>query len=427
MKKRNVYLASVCAAFLAASAAVSGPAAAANASAQKNLELASTAYRSLAAGDPASAIASYTSAIESRQLEPEVLANALLNRALAYQHLNQHDLAVADYTAALRIDAMSAELRATALYNRGLSFQRLEQSSRAIEDFTNALFLDQEFSYAYYSRGAMLRETGQYLFALADFEKALQFKYPDSARVHFGEALAYDALKRPADSRAALNRALAANPQYEPAKARLAALEGKVSANPPAGSSDRIETASIAGSSMVLPKAQPPAVSGSILASTAHARKTISDRVPATEPAPEATTADIAGSAPAVVAVEPVPDSPNQTVSEAPDQQSASAASDAVATDTAPADADAAKVPGWAVQVAAAASEESAWTTYRNMQARYRVLADRKPVVMKADLGAKGTFFRVRFTGFENQADAKQACSKLKSGGVKCFVSKAAS
>ena len=88
MIKRNVFLASVCAAFLAASAAVSGPAAAANTN--SDAELARSAYKALTAGDPATAIASYTQAIESRKLEPEVLANALLNRGLAYQRLNQH-------------------------------------------------------------------------------------------------------------------------------------------------------------------------------------------------------------------------------------------------------------------------------------------------------------------------------------------------
>src|SRR5690348_9152775 len=99
MRLRKVFLASVSAAFLAASAAVSGPAAATPSS---NAELASQAYKALQAGDVAGAVASYSAAIESRELEPEVLANALLNRGLAYQHLNQHDLAIDDYTAAMR-------------------------------------------------------------------------------------------------------------------------------------------------------------------------------------------------------------------------------------------------------------------------------------------------------------------------------------
>src|SRR5260221_3437482 len=111
MRLRKVFLACVSAAFVAASAAVSGSAAA---SPESNVQLALQAYKALQAGDAAGAVASYSAAIESRELEPEVLANALLNRGLAYQHLSQHDLAVDDYTAAMPIDAMSAKLPAMA-------------------------------------------------------------------------------------------------------------------------------------------------------------------------------------------------------------------------------------------------------------------------------------------------------------------------
>jgi tetratricopeptide (TPR) repeat protein len=442
MSPRNVFLGSVCAAFLAASAAVSGAADAAKA--DVNADLASSAYKALTAGDPATAIASYTKAIESRQLEPEVLANALLNRGLAYQRLNQHDLAVADYTAALRIDAMSAKLRAMALYNRGLSFQRLDQQSRAAEDFTSALFLDQQFSHAYYSRGVVLRDTGQYLFALADFERALQFKYPDAARVYFGEALAYDALKRPSDARAALTAALAANPQYEPARARLAALDGNVPPKPASGSSDQLETSSIANDSSAngLPKAAAPSqtqdAAGIEASQGASSKKTYYDRVPTEDAVAQAAPAQ---SGEQQVAIEPVSDTPSQSDGVAGEAAYAGGSSAAATAETAsaetsgtaeqksldPAAADAPTLDGWAVQVASAASEDGAWTTFKNIQARHPVLSGRKPIVIRADLGAKGTFYRVRFTGFDNQASALSECSKLKSKGVSCFVSKAAS
>ena len=61
------------------------------------------------------------------------------------------------------------------------------------------------------------------------------------------------------------------------------------------------------------------------------------------------------------------------------------------------------------------------------MKARNKALASKDPVVVRADLGAKGVFYRVRLIGYDNQTDASSACSKLKSRGVKCFVSKAAS
>ena len=142
------------------------------------LDLSVAARQALQAGDIATAIEGYSEAIESRQLAPEQLANALINRGYAYQQAQEHDHAVDDYTAALRVDAMSGKLRATALYNRGLSHQKLKQPVLAIEDFTSALFLEPEFAHAYYLRGTILRENGQYLFALSDFEKALRFNHP---------------------------------------------------------------------------------------------------------------------------------------------------------------------------------------------------------------------------------------------------------
>ena len=138
MKVRRVSFAFVSAAFLAAFAMNGSPALANSSSAQ--VSLTRDAYQALQAGDADAAIASYTQAINSRQLEKEVLANALLNRALAYQQKSADEQAVADYTQALALDSMSPNLRATALYNRGLSRQRLNNLPAAVEDFTCLLY-----------------------------------------------------------------------------------------------------------------------------------------------------------------------------------------------------------------------------------------------------------------------------------------------
>ena len=425
MSVRHVFLASVSAVFLAASAAVSGSASAATQN--PNLILTQAAYKGLAAGDASGAVTAYTRAIESRDLEPEVLANALLNRALAYQRLDQPQLAIDDYTAALRLDAMSGQLRATALYNRALSYQKIDRPALAIEDYTAALFLDSSFAYAYYGRANVLRQSGQYLFALSDYDKALLHKYPDPARVYYGQALTYEALQRPQNVREALTRALAANPQFAPARQKFAALDGGQLA--PVGSQMIAATASTGGTLVArkseLPAAeQPPAeLLGDQTASITEApaqvaeaapSKKFQDRVPAEED--PITTASITPPAvEKVIAVEPLPDSADSNAE-------VTAANDAPPPD------EAAASPvqsGWSVQIASAGSEQAAWSTWKKLQKGHRVLADKKPVVVKADLGSKGTFYRIRLVGFDEQNAAKQACSRLKSGGVKCYVSKA--
>lgn len=425
MSIRSVILASVCSVFLAASAAVTGPACAAT---SDSSQLVTEAYKALQAGDAVAAATAYTRAIESRDLEPEVLANALLNRGLAYQRLNDHERAIDDYTAAMRIDAMSAQLRALALYNRGLSYQKLGQPSRANEDFTSALFLDSRFAHAYYSRGVILRETGQYIFALADFDKAIKFEYPEPARVYFAEALTYEKLGRTDNARAALEKTLAANPMYEPAQKRLAALKGAAQPDTAQVPADGIATATIATNT--LPQATAPspelatAASGeTIVEMVPHPGKKILDRVPVEQaPAPVAAATEPEEK---IVAIEPVAEEP------AADMAVAGAAPDPTADAQAEAPAQEApaaqKLTGWSVQIASATTEDAAWATWKKMQARYKVLASKEPVVVRADLGAKGTFYRVRLVGFDSQDDAGSACAKLKSKGVKCFISKASS
>jgi tetratricopeptide (TPR) repeat protein len=424
MSIRTLFLASVCSVVLATSAAPAWSAAS-----SEETQLAAEAYKALQAGDAETAVADYSKAIDSRALPPDVLANALLNRGLAYQRLNEHEFAIDDYTAALRVDALSGKVRALALYNRGLSYQRLQRNALAMEDFTSALFLDAEFSHAYYSRGTLLRDSGQYLFALADFEKALRYKYPDPARLYVAEAATYEKLNRTAEARASLNNALAAKPDYEPALQRLAALDG-VPAAVQAG--DAIQTAVVSPASD-LPAAKVP--SASLMGDDAQVAeatgKLYTDRVPqeqvrvaSAEPVADAQPT-AASAEEKVLAVEDVPEDTKPTAAAEPASDETFTAS----VDAAPAaePAPAKKIIGWSVQLASATTEDSAWSTWKKMQARNKALASQEPVVVRADLGAKGVFYRVRLVGFESQGDANRACSKLKSKGVKCFISKASS
>jgi Tfp pilus assembly protein PilF/cell division septation protein DedD len=427
MSIRTLFLASVCSVVLVASAVPAW-----SATSTPETKLAAQAYKALQAGDAEAAVTDYSQ------------ANALLNRGLAYQRLNEHEFAIDDYTAALRIDALSGKVRALALYNRGLSYQRLNRNSPAMEDYTSALFLDAEFSHAYYSRGTLLRDSGQYLFALADFDKALRYEYPDPARVYVAQASTYEKLQRTADARDALNKALEAKPGYEPALQRLAALDG-APASTAAG--DEIHTADVSPASDQLPAAKAP--SASLLGGDAQASETVpeqpaklyTDRVPqeqpvrvaSADPVPEA-QAEAGAAEEKVLAVEDVPDDGAATAAD--ESQAAAPAPAASVDETQTASADLApaeeaappkKITGWSVQLASATTEDSAWSTWKNMQSRNKALASQKPIVVRADLGAKGVFYRVRLVGFDTQDDASRTCSRLKSKGVKCFISKASS
>jgi Tfp pilus assembly protein PilF len=441
MKVRCVSYALVSAAFLAATAMTCGTAYA-NPS-EDNAALVRKAYATMQGGDALAAVGEYSDAIASDALEPEMLANALLNRALAYQQLQDNKSALADYNAAIKLNVMAPALRSTALYNRGLAQQKMGQLTQAIEDFTAALLINPEFAQSYYCRGNALRDSGQLLFALSDYERALRFNYPDKAKVHFGFATTYLALKRPMDAKREFNEALTINPNYGEARAQLVLL-GDENAEAKQAAVDPIMTGSVgvyAGGTNATKPGLPAAVElpPALEAAAVKPRKPkIQDQVPSEEATIQAVAVEAEAKGEEIVEVEKAPEAAEAPVAEEPvaEQQIAAAEpAEPAAEKAAPEEpvAEAAPVEetpaasGWVVQIASATSEDAALSTWKKLQSRHKVLKSKNPSILKADLGAKGIYYRVRLTGFEEQAAAKKECSKLKAGGVSCYISKVGS
>jgi tetratricopeptide (TPR) repeat protein len=412
MKVRRVSFAFVSAAFIAAFAINSGTAYANPVEA--NVALVRKAYATLKSGDAKAAVGEYSDAIASDALEPEMLANALLNRALAQQQLQDYPAALADYDAAVKLNVMAPALRSTALYNRGLVQQKLGNSTRSIEDFTASLLINPEFAQAYYGRANALRDSGQLLFALSDYERALRFNHPDKAKVHYGSATAYLALKRPLDAKREFTAALEINPDYGQARAQLVMLgdetaQAELAADPILTGSVGAYAGGTNASKPGLPKAvEPPA---SMVITASRKVQKIDDRLPQ----------DVAVLQ--VVALEEVPAIPAPLAKMKPAPKPVAVVDSEEITDEATA-APATVMAGWVVQIASADTEASAMSTWKKMQGRYKILKSESPSVVRADLGAKGVFYRVRIGGFDEQAAAKKACARLKSGGVSCYISK---
>jgi cell division septation protein DedD len=124
-----------------------------------------------------------------------------------------------------------------------------------------------------------------------------------------------------------------------------------------------------------------------------------------------------------IVAVEALPE-PKAEPKVAAAEQPESPAADPTRDDSTTQSNDA-PLSGWSVQLSSARDEKLAWGTWERLKARHKALGDMKPMVIKADLGTKGIYYRLRVGGFDTQAEAKSACGKLKSRGLTCFVSKA--
>ena len=427
MKVRSVVLAfvsAVCFAGLAANQASTFAA-----SPTPAIRLVQDGFDALQQGDATRAIPLFTQSIESRDLRPDALANAFYNRGLAYQRLGQGSNAADDYTAALNLDAMPTQLRARLLYNRGLSQQQLGHATLAIEDYTSALLIDGSFSYAYLARANALRESGQYLFSISDYERATKYQHPDMEQVYYGEGLTYEALNRLADAKRFYQKAMTLKPDFAAASSRLTALSAVaendeltadpvlsstvVASNPAAHTevvARLVPTAVeppanlMAQEPEVVMPAAAPAVETAAVEQIATPTKVVLASVPKI-PVPKHIVKSVQADPIETAATDPAPTA-------APDAQEAAAAAAGTITSS------------WAVQISSAASEDGAWASFKLMQKSHKVLVGQKPVVVQADLGSKGTVYRVRFQGFDAQGSPQSACAKLKAGGVTCFVAK---
>jgi len=79
--------------------------------------------------------------------------------------------------------------------------------------------------------------------------------------------------------------------------------------------------------------------------------------------------------------------------------------------------------PGSYVQVSSQRSEAEAQSAFRSLQAKYPTqLGGRQLQILKADLGAKGTYYRAAVGPFGNANEAAELCSSLKSAGAQCLI-----
>ena len=75
------------------------------------------------------------------------------------------------------------------------------------------------------------------------------------------------------------------------------------------------------------------------------------------------------------------------------------------------------------VQLSSQRSEAEAQAAFRSLQAKFPTqLGGRSAQIHKADLGAKGTYYRAMVGPFANAAEAGQLCASLKAAGGQCLI-----
>jgi cell division septation protein DedD len=78
---------------------------------------------------------------------------------------------------------------------------------------------------------------------------------------------------------------------------------------------------------------------------------------------------------------------------------------------------------GYAVQVTSQRSEADAQAAFQALRAKFPTqLGGREPIIRRADLGAKGTYYRALVGPFASAEEAAGICSSLKTAGGSCLV-----
>jgi hypothetical protein len=73
-------------------------------------------------------------------------------------------------------------------------------------------------------------------------------------------------------------------------------------------------------------------------------------------------------------------------------------------------------------QLGAYSSQAEAEAAWAKMQKKYKQLGNMKPVIIRADLGDKGVFYRLRTGGFNTAGEAKAFCNSMSILGQACLV-----
>ena len=124
-------------------------------------------------------------------------------------------------TDAIRNDDLLLRDLAATHTNRGIIYAANGQLDRAMKDHNTAALLAPGMGKIYVNRGNVYHQTHEYVTALADYGRALELANVQLDIVHYNRSLTLIRLKRWDDALAALETALAINPESARVKRKL--------------------------------------------------------------------------------------------------------------------------------------------------------------------------------------------------------------
>ena len=330
------------------------------------------------------AISLFDKAIASGALNEHGLALAHHHRGIAEQKLGQTGAAIADYSKAIASNALPDAVLARAHYNRGIAYSRIGKDAAAEADYRATVKLVPSYGAAYHNLANIERRRGDRKAAIANYTKALEYMPGDSRKYAFhGRGLAYEAEGNKAKAKADFEAALKIDSAFDPAKTELAALEHP-KPQPIIGSMD-----SVNGQGQQSKVIRVASASGWDTTAVKYA-----------DPQGQA-----AKTSPAPAVQRPVKQASIENEATKPVSRAAPA-------------------PGpYQVQLGAYRDEETAKIAWSNLVARSGGRLDGiGHRIVRADLGARGIFYRLRAGGYAEESAAHRLCTRLQDINIDCVV-----
>lgn len=181
--------------------------------------------RTLPTDSPEQVIQTVGAALTDTKLPGQERARLLVKRGLAHETLGDRSDAISDFNDAVAANALGTEEHATALYDRGVTLDELGQTDAAIADYSSAIELEPKFAAAFNNRGNALRRLGRLTEAKRDYEASINFGNSNPEYSKYGLGQIAEALNQLSAAREYYRSALATNPQFALAEARLVALD----------------------------------------------------------------------------------------------------------------------------------------------------------------------------------------------------------
>ncbi|MEJ0024651.1 MAG: tetratricopeptide repeat protein [Rhizomicrobium sp.] len=178
----------------------------------------------LHAGNASDAFALATKALDDKTLSPRARARVLIERGLAREMLGERDEALLDFTEALGSHALPPSEIALGLYDRGVTLDELSRTEDAIGDYSAAIRIEPNFPAALNNRANGFRRLGKLEEARRDYEASIAAGNPNREYPDFGLGQVAEASGDIRAARSYYRASLAANPNFGPAKDRMAAL-----------------------------------------------------------------------------------------------------------------------------------------------------------------------------------------------------------